>query len=123
MGNNRVTHFEIPCNDPEATIKFFQEVFDWKFQAFGQDDYWIALSGDTGTPGINGAIMRKKDPNQPIVNTIQVDHIEKAIRKIEKSGGAIVVPKMPVSGVGWMAYFKDPDGNVHGVWEEDKFAK
>lgn len=121
--NNRVTHFEIPCDNPEKTINFFRTVFGWSFQQFGKEDYWIAVTGDPQTPGINGAIMKKRDPKQPIVNTIQVEKLEDAAKNIEKNGGKIVVPKMPVPGVGWLAYFTDPDGNIHGIWQADTSAK
>ena len=39
------------------------------------------------------------------------------------AGGTIVVPKMPIPTVGWLAYFKDPDGIIHGVYQDDKEAK
>jgi predicted enzyme related to lactoylglutathione lyase len=32
MNENRVTHFEIPCDDPESTMKLFGAVFNWTFQ-------------------------------------------------------------------------------------------
>ena len=67
--------------------------------------------------------MKKRDPKQPIVNSIDVVDIDAYIAKIEKAGGKIVVPKMPIPTVGWLAYFTDPDGNIHGVYETDKAAK
>ena len=51
--------------------------------------------------------MRKRDPNQPIVNSIDVPDMDAAIRRVEGAGGLIVVPKMPIPTVGWLAYFKD----------------
>lgn len=121
--SNRVVHFEIPCNDPEKTINFFKEAFNWTFQEFIPGEYWSAVTGEEGTPGINGGIMKKKDPNQPIANSIDVVNLDEAIVKIEKAGGQIVVPKMPIPTVGWLAYFKDPDGNIHGIYQNDPGAK
>jgi uncharacterized protein len=34
-----------------------------------------------------------------------------------------VVPKMPIPGVGWLAYFKDTEGNIVGVMQPDANAK
>ena len=121
--SNRVVHFEIPCDRPEETIAFFKQAFGWNFQKFGNEEYWIVITGDEKSPGINGAVMKKRDPQQPLVNSIDVGDIEKAILKIEKAGGKIVVPKMPIPTVGWLAYFKDPDGNIHGVYQNDSQAK
>ena len=120
--SNRVTHFEIPCDDPQKTITFFEKVFDWKFQKFGDQDYWLATTGSEDEPGINGAIMKKRDPQQPLVNSISVDNLDQTAIKIEEAGGQVVVPKMPIPGVGWLAFFKDPDGNIHGAWEDDANA-
>lgn len=120
--SNRVVHFEIPCDNPEKTIEFFQNAFGWNFQRFGEEEYWIVITGDEKEPGINGGLMKKKDPRQPIANTIGVEDLEKAIKDIESSGGTIVVPKMPIPKVGWLAYFTDPDGNIHGVYQNDPNA-
>ena len=121
--SNRVTHFEIPCDNPEKTIDFFKKVFGWNFQQFGDEQYWMAITGDEKSPGINGAIMKKMNPGQPIANSISVADLDATAKEIENAGGQIVVPKMPVPNVGWLAYFKDPDGNIHGAWQEDRNAK
>jgi uncharacterized protein len=115
--SNRVVHFEIPCDNPEKTLQFFKDVFGWNFQQFGDEQYWLAMTGDEKTPGINGGLMKKKDPRQPVVNTIGVDDIDSYAKKIEDAGGTIVVPKTEIPGVGYSAYFKDPDGNIHGIYQ------
>lgn len=119
---NRVVHFEIPANDPEKTIAFFKEVFGWTFQQFGTEQYWFAFTGDPASPGINGSVMKRKHPEQPIVNSITVTDLDATLVQVAKAGGTVVVPKMPIPTVGWLAYFKDPDGNIHGVWQDDPAA-
>lgn len=121
--SNRVVHFEIPCDDPEKTMKFFKDVFGWSFQQFGNEPYWVTMTGDPKTPGINGGLMKKRDPKQPIVNSINVSNIDESMSHIKNAGGKIVVPKMPIPSVGWLAYFTDPDGNIHGVYQDDPTAK
>ena len=121
--NNKVVHFEIPSDNPEKTIAFFQTVFGWNFQKFGTEDYCLAVTGDENSSGINGALMKKKDPRQPVVNTILVESIDDYVQKIESAAGKIVVAKMPVPNVGYLAYFMDPDNNIHGIWQEDTTAK
>jgi len=120
--SNRVVHFEIPCDDPQRTMDFFRQVFGWKFEQFGTEEYWSAITGDDDTAGINGGLMKKRDPQQPVANSIQVFNLERTVDEIEKAGGTIVVPKMPIPGVGWLAYFKDPDGNIHGLYQNDEAA-
>lgn len=120
--SNRVVHFEIPCDDPQKTMNFFTEVFGWKFQQFGTEDYWSVQTGEDNSPGINGGLMKKKNQHQPVANSIDVVNMDAYLIKIENAGGMIVVPKMPIPALGWLAYFKDPDGNIHGVYEHDPSA-
>jgi predicted enzyme related to lactoylglutathione lyase len=34
----------------------------------------------------------------------------------------VAVPKMPVPGIGWLAYVRDPDGNIFGMMQADANA-
>ena len=102
--SNRVTHFEIMSDDPKANIKFFKSAFGWKFVEFDKGNYWLAETG-TGKAGINGAVMRQMGVEQPVINTIEVEDIEKTIKKIIKAGGEIVKAKEPIPKVGWLAFF------------------
>ena len=120
--SNRVVHFEIPCNEPEKTMQFFSQVFDWKFQQFGTEEYWSVITGDESKPGINGGLMKKREQNQPLTNAIDVIDLDQSMLEIEKAGGKIVVPKMAIPTVGWLAYFTDPDGNIHGLYQNDPSA-
>jgi len=119
----RIVHFEIPSENPEKTMEFYTKVFRWKFNQWGQEPYWLAETGPASEPGINGAIIKKRDPNHPMVNTIAVDNIDDVIKAIEQNGCVIVVPKMAVPGVGYLAYFKDPDNNITGIMHNDPNAK
>lgn len=121
--SNRVVHFEIPSDDPKKSMDFFGKAFGWKFQQFGDMQYWTVITGENDKPGINGGLMKKMDPKQPVAISIDVDNIDKAIEDITNAGGVIVVPKMPITSVGWLAYFTDPDGNIHGVYQHDPEAK
>lgn len=121
--SNRVTHFEIPCSNPEETMSFFKSTFDWNFQRLGSEEYWLAMTGNDDKPGINGAIMKRKHPEQPVTNSINVESIDNTIDLILKNGGTLVVEKTPVPEAGWFAFFKDPGDNIHGLWQDDKKAK
>ena len=37
--------------------------------------------------------------------------------KIEAAGGTILAPPMEIPGVGWMALFRDPNGNHMGMFQ------
>jgi hypothetical protein len=117
-------HFEIPANDPEKLIAFYSDLFGWKVEKWpGPVEYWLANTGDNSEPGINGGFLRRRDPAQPCVNTVGVPNIDQTIRQAEAKGGKCVVPKMPVPGVGWLAYCQDPEGNMIGIMQPDPAAK
>ena len=120
---NRPVHFEIPADNPQVIMKFFTEIFGWKFQEFPGADYWLATTGDEKAPGINGAVMKRNHPQQPTTNSIAVQNMEATFDKISKLGGQMVVPKTVIPGMGWYGFFKDPDGNIHGLFEYSTEAK
>jgi len=120
----RPIHFEIPADDPARAIRFYETVFGWKFEKWaGPMDYWVITTGAAEEPGINGGLMPKRDPAQPCVNTVDVNDLDATVKTIESSGGQCVVPKMPVPGVGWLAYFKDTEGHIFGAMQPDTEAK
>jgi predicted enzyme related to lactoylglutathione lyase len=120
----RIVHFEINADDPERAVKFYQEVFGWKIKKWdGPIDYWLVTTGPDNQPGINGGIMKREDPQASTYNTVDVPSVDEFTKKITQNGGKIVVPKMAVPGVGWVAYCADTEGNVFGIMEEDPTAK
>ena len=120
---SRVVHFEIPASDPEKSVDFYRKIFGWEINQWGDQPYWLCNTGDQSEPGINGAIIKKRGPDHPVVNSIGVKNIRQAVKTIESCGGIVVVPIMAIPGVCWVAYFKDPDGNIIGVTERDENAK
>ncbi len=120
----RVAHFEIPADDPERAKKFYQDVFGWKIEKWeGPTDYWLITTGPEGEPGIDGGLMKRENPQQGTVNTINVPSADEFVDKIVKAGGNVVVPKMTVPGVGYMAYCQDTEGNTFGIMEIDESAQ
>ncbi len=118
----RIVHFEIPAENPERSMAFYGEVFGWKFQHWaGPMDYWLIQTGQDG-PGIDGGLMARHDPAQPVVSVIDVDSVDAYCEKIAAAGGQVVVPKMTVPGVGYLAYFKDLDGHIFGLHQHDPSA-
>jgi predicted enzyme related to lactoylglutathione lyase len=117
----RPIHFEIPVDNPDRAIQFWGDVFGWQFSRWGDMDYWLITTGKEG-PGIDGGMLPRRDPAQPVVNTLDVENLDAAVEKVTAAGGQIVLPKMAVPTVGWLAYFKDPDGNLFGMLQPDENA-
>ncbi|MFW9889661.1 MAG: VOC family protein [Candidatus Thorarchaeota archaeon] len=120
----RVVHFEIVADDAERISKFYEKVFNWKVQKWdGPIEYWFLMTGDEEEPGIDGAFGMRQSPDDVVVNTIDVDDVDKYVRLVEENGGEIVRPKQVIPGVGYLAYFKDTEGNLWGMMHSDPDAK
>jgi uncharacterized protein len=126
---NKVVHFELPSEDRERAKQFYQAVFGWRVEdmPFQDDVYTFAITTPvddqfmyTEKGGINGGIFRKEGALQNPVVTIEVPSIDQHIKLIEAAGGQLVAPKGEVPAMGYYAYFRDPEGNIMGLWENMK---
>ena len=126
----RVVHFEIHADDPGRARQFYGDLFGWEFSEFGGPmDYWIIRTGSEGQPGIDGGMMRRMGAppaeGQPVnayVCTIDVDHLDQSLDRALALGGTHALSKMPIPGIGWLAYAKDPEGNIFGMMQADPNA-
>ena len=116
----RLIHFEVPASDPERAVSFYQDVFDWEINKWdGPQEYWLIKTGEAPEPGIDGAITRRSEGFSSVVNTVGVASVDEVVGKVEANGGTVVMPKMAVPTVGWLAYCADPEGNMFGIMESD----
>lgn len=120
----RPIHFDLTAEEPERAIKFYQDVFGWKFQKWdGPMEYWMTTTGDEKEPGINGGLSRKGETGMPNMNTIGVPSVDEFSKKIQDKGGKVLQPKTAIPGIGWFATCQDTEGNIFGIIEENKEAK
>ncbi|OFV82846.1 MAG: hypothetical protein A2W26_12675 [Acidobacteria bacterium RBG_16_64_8] len=113
----RIAHFEIVAKDVERARKFYEQAFDWKFEQWGGIDYWLATTGPEGEPGINGAITSDMGMNQSVIDTVVVQSLDDSVDRVVAAGGSVVRPRTEVPGMGFVAYCKDTEGNVVGIFE------
>src|SRR5262245_4195035 len=121
---NRVVHFEMHVVDPGASIPFFEKVFGWKIAKWGggSEEYFLVTTGEDGTPGINGGMMKSRDGEPRTVNTVQVSSVDEFAKKVTENGGEVVVPRMGIPGMGYVIYCKDPGGVLFGCFEANPSA-
>ena len=122
---DKVVHFEIPVDDLERAQKFYKSVFGWKMESLpGMEYIMIGTTpvDDKGTPkeigAINGGMIKRQRPVTSPIITIGVEDIEGAMKKVKKMGGEIVRGKIQMGEFGYSAYFKDPEGNIIGLWQK-----
>jgi uncharacterized protein len=124
----RVVHFEVHADDPERAIRFYSTVFGWTFNHYGgAQDYWLITTGPDDQPGINGGLMRRMGAidGQAVIAyvcTVDVESVDAALARVLERGGQLALPKMPIPGVGWLAYARDPEGNLFGMMQAEAAA-
>ena len=123
---NKVVLFEIPASDFGKAKAFYETVFDWKVDLWG-DEGAMALTTAADKDynpiepgGINGGFYKRKSKEDYPSFAVETDSIDKTLEAIVKAGGKVVTPKHSIDEWGFMADFADPEGNVMALWEKPK---
>ncbi len=125
---NRLTHFAIHIDEIERAKKFYNEVFEWGFISYGQNDF-LQIKSDTTEHGeLIGALQsRKYSPvSEKIIGlecTIGVESIDDTIEKVKSNGGQVLMPKTAIPYVGYIAKFLDTEGNLICGMQYDNSAR
>jgi predicted enzyme related to lactoylglutathione lyase len=85
-------------------------------------DYWLIETSPDGQ-GIGGGMMKRQAPEQGPVNHIGVESVDEHLEKAGRLGATVIVPKMAVAGVGYIAVVLDPHGNPLGLYKGDTSAQ
>ena len=125
---DKVVHFEIPADNVARANKFYSKVFGWKIKKFPMPDPDMEYYGVTTVPvdkkmmpkepgAINGGMTKRNPMLKAISIAFNVSSVDKYQKKATEAGGKVVVPKMNVMDMGFLAYIEDTEGNVIGIWE------
>jgi uncharacterized protein len=109
-----ISYLHMPAVDVLASAAFYREVFGWTIheQKSGR------VSFDDGTGTMSGAWMTDQAVSREpgFLPYIYVDDIRRTVEEIVGHGGEIVQATR-AEGDLWVATFRDPAGNVLGVWQ------
>ena len=133
---NRVVHFEIHAADPARAADFYSKVFGWTINEWvvpgvtipDENRYWLVGTGSAERGIDGGMVIRRGAPPakgqavNAFVCTIDVESLDASTSAATAAGAAVAVPKMPIKGVGWLAYFHDTEGNLFGMMQNDPSA-
>jgi predicted enzyme related to lactoylglutathione lyase len=112
---NNLAFFAIHADDVARARKFYEKVFQWKFDAWGPPGFFTI---NTGTEtDVCGALQQRHDivPGEKINGlecTFAVKDIDATAKAIVANGGTIIMPKCEIPTVGWLIKIKDPEGNI-----------
>lgn len=115
--HGRICIVEIPAAKPEESAEFYRKVFGWGIRALENG----RVGFDDPSGGLSGAFVPKRAAAEApgILLYIQVESVAKAANAVMAAGGDIV-QRIGVDAPEITARFRDPGGNVIGLYQERK---
>ena len=116
MDHNMVGWFEIPVNDMDRAIAFYEEVFKVEIQLVDFGGILMGWFPDRGNVvGAQGTLIKQESyvPSQEgtLVYFLS-DDVQNELDRVESAGGIIYQPKTQISPEhGYMGVFVDSEGN------------
>lgn len=106
---NNIDYIELAASDLTQFKAFYGKVFDWTFQDWGPD--YISFEG----AGIDGGARGSEAPVPGSTLVIlYADDLEATEKRVIDAGGEILEHHDFPGGRRF--HFKDPSGNILGVW-------
>lgn len=114
FAHGRLSYIQIPATDVRESAKFYADIFGWKIR--GGSDEHLSFTDATGDM-IGAWVTDRALSREPgILPYIYVHDIVAIVERIKAAGGEIVKTVYPEGDL-WVATFRDPAGNVIGVWQ------
>jgi predicted enzyme related to lactoylglutathione lyase len=108
-----VIHAEIRSQDPDATRRFFADLFGWKVASEGGlPGYTFIDTGAEGGPAT--AIGPRQGPEDEVLFFVSVDDVPATLKRAEELGGTITQRAQEVPGVTF-GVLTDAQGHRIGV--------
>ena len=118
MAHGKICYLELPATDVDRSTTFYSGLFGWTMRTRGDG----AVAFDDAGGYVSGAFVTKRAAatGEPgLLVYVMVDNIEAAVTRVQELGGEIVQP-VGVDAPELTARFRDPGGNVIGLYEEPR---
>ncbi|GJM32140.1 MAG: glyoxalase [Saprospiraceae bacterium] len=111
---NAINWFELPANNFQRAVKFYQEVLDTELSYFENGDLQMGFF-PTDNNGVGGCITygngNKPHAEGSLVYLNGGEDLTNPLDRVESAGGKVVMPKTSIGENGFMAIFMDSEGN------------
>jgi len=111
--HHSIDYVEIQVDDVRAAKAFYGGVFGWRFNDYG-DDY-AGIQASDGDGEVGGLTAGDQRGGAPLVLVISED-LDGSLRAVDGAGGDVVEGPFDYPG-GRRFHFRDPSGNVLGVFQ------
>src|SRR5262245_26011620 len=113
--NGKICYLEMPAKVIGQSAAFYSQVFGWRIRQRGDG----ATAFDDTTGEVSGAwVLGRPAWSEPgLLFYIMVDNIEATIQAVLAHGG-VIVQQLGVDAPEITARFRDPGGNIIGLYQE-----
>ncbi len=108
-----ISYVRIPAVDPRSSAAFYQAVFDWKLGGSADEPSFEDGTGHVIGHFVTDLAVAGEAGVRPY---IYVERIDDTLERVSARGGTTVLEPYPEGDL-WVATFRDPAGNVLGVWQ------
>ena len=120
--NNLVSYFEIPVNNLERAIDFYEFVFDCTLEKTNiHGNEMATFPYDKNAPHITGALAKGPSyvPSKQGARVyFSVPNIDEVLEKVQSRGSDVLFEKTSVGNECWVAEFEDCEGNCIAIYAE-----
>jgi predicted enzyme related to lactoylglutathione lyase len=115
LANGKICYIEMPATDIVRSAEFYRRVFGWNIRRRGDG----STSFDDTVNQVSGAFRTGRPPASTpgLLVYIMVDSVAVTLDAIVANGGEIVQP-IGADAPEITARFRDPGGNVVGLYQE-----
>jgi predicted enzyme related to lactoylglutathione lyase len=116
--NGKICYIEMPATDAQRSAAFYEAVFGWTLRRRGDG----AIAFDDTTGQVSGTWVGGRTPAEPgLLVYIMVDSVAATCEAVVANGGEIVQP-IGADAPEITARFRDPGGNVIGLYQQPSGA-
>jgi len=116
--SNALNWFEIPATDIKRAVKFYSTVLGVGLE-ISEPMPGFQMAMFPAEDGVGGDIVQGEgytpSTEGSVVYLNAGEDLALALAKVEDAGGQVLVPKTGIGENGFMAYFKDSEGNRVGL--------
>lgn len=117
---NAIDWFEIPVLDLDRATRFYARTLDGELRREDAPGLPMALL-PYKEPGVGGALVQhpQRKPSQEGATVyLGTRNLSAALGRLLEAGGAVVTPKTDIGPHGFIALFRDTEGNTIGLHQE-----
>ena len=117
---NNLAAFTLHVDDVDRARAFYEAVFEWVFEPWGPPGFYLILTGDETSPGVQGTMHKRFEPRtgtglNGVEVTFSVEDVDAIATAVVAAGGRITMERSVIPTVGALIHFEDTEGNEIGA--------